>query len=83
MLNRTALLYNIVHDDITIDISKLENIPKYWHIISKYILFHSVMKAIKHDRKIYNQLINSKDYVIAEATYGVTVYTKMLITCRP
>ena len=82
MLNRTDLLYNIVHDDITTDISKLENIPKYWHIISKYIWFHSIMKANKHDRKIYNKLINSKDYVIAEAIYGVTVYTNMLMICR-
>ena len=82
MLNRTDLIYNIVHDDVTIDISKLENIPKYWHIISKYILFHSIMKAIKHDSKIYDKLINSKDYVIAEAIYGVTVYTNMLMICR-
>ena len=72
------MLYNIVYDDITIDISELEHILKYWHIVSKYI---SIMKAIKQDRKIYDKLINSKDYVITEATYGNTVHINILI-CR-
>ena len=39
------------------------------------------MKAIKQDRKKYDKLINSKDYVITKATYGNTVYINILI-CR-
>ena len=64
------------------DVIHSVNFPQYWPIISNIILFHSIIKAIKHDGRFRNKLINSNDYVIQEYGVGTTTYTKILMICR-
>lgn len=58
------------------------NLPNYWPMISTWVLYITIIEAMKNNTNILDKLDETNQVYIEEKSLGITVYTTMLMLIR-